>query len=187
MSHLADAQSYLIDAEDAIANGQPGQTWLELSRIHALIAIAEHGAPASASQPEPPERSDEESSSVPTQGDLEHLHELIGEIQDEFHRTWNPGQLSSWLENAHLARRLLEAGYRATSSRCPIPDRILVSEEELNALPDGSVVVDRFGDGGTVRNNTVQYHETAPTSTAYAIKHYGPFTLVWQPPHDDRS
>lgn len=116
MSHLADAQSYLIDAEDAIANGQPEQTWLELSRIHALIAIAEHGAPAS-----------------------------------------------------------------------PIPDSLLISEEELNALPGGSIIVDRFGDGGTVRDNTVQYYETASTRTAYAARHYGPFTLVWQPSHKNRS
>ncbi|WP_257479064.1 hypothetical protein [Acidipropionibacterium jensenii] len=195
MSHLADAQSYLIDAEDAIANGQPGQTWLELSRIHALIAIAEHGAPApepaQQSQPEPVEKTYEEPPAELWTSDRDDLMRIIRTASEEFRCSWRfPGVTNEFLRTNDLACRILEAGYRSPASTSLVPRRVLTTAEDLNSLPDGAIVVDSIGDGGEVCGQTIRYYGEVlrkPTSTAYAAEYYGPFILVWQPSHKNRS
>lgn len=72
------------------------------------------------------------------------------------------------------ADAIIAAGWRP-------PARTVTTVEEAKALRDGTLIVDSVGDSGYVWGGSVNYPETAFVSTTYALKHYGPFTVVWEP------
>lgn len=58
----------------------------------------------------------------------------------------------------------------------------ITTAEELDALPTGSIVLDKMGDAGLIdsagASTVIQYAETAPIGTTKAAKRFGPFTVV---------
>lgn len=50
--------------------------------------------------------------------------------------------------------------------------------EELKALPSRAAVMDKLGDVGVLGVGGIYYPETAPVSLEYAVKHWGPFTVL---------
>lgn len=76
------------------------------------------------------------------------------------------------------AAEIIAAGWRA-------PVRTIETEEELEELPDGSVVLDRQHDVAEKHSGRLLYRETRNMPLEYLAKHYGPFTVLWEPEADD--
>ena len=73
-----------------------------------------------------------------------------------------------------VADRIIAAGWRS-------PVRMVSTAEQAMALRDGTLVVTRMGGSGYVWKGHV--HATFPSLYAleWAIEHYGPLTVVWEP------
>lgn len=73
-----------------------------------------------------------------------------------------------------IADAVIAAGWRP-------PARVVTTVEEAEALQDGTLIVDRDGDGGQVCDHHVRYPENDIVSASAAINRYGPFTILWEP------
>ena len=80
-------------------------------------------------------------------------------------------------EGSRRTMRKFTAAYLAA---LPAP-RTITTVEELGALPTSAYVEDMHGDRGIVFNEHIWYPETKPLLIGYALKHYGPFTVLWVP------
>lgn len=69
---------------------------------------------------------------------------------------------------------MIRAGWRP-------PARVVTTVEEAEALQDGTLIVDRDGDGGQVCDHHVRYPENDIVSASAAINRYGPLTVLWEP------
>ena len=88
---------------------------------------------------------------------------------------WNPDRdpiLTAMFRD--YAQTILAAGWRP-------PARVVTTMEELDALHDGTLIVDRQGDSGYVWQGAVHYPETAVLPVDYTLKHYGPFKVHYEP------
>ena len=72
------------------------------------------------------------------------------------------------------ADAIIAAGWRP-------PARVVTTEEEAEALHDGTLIVDRQGDSGQVWQGAVNYSETAVLPMDSALKRYGPFKVYYEP------
>ena len=77
--------------------------------------------------------------------------------------------------NEEVADAVLAAGYRKP--------RTITTAEELDALPDGSAVVDKEGDVLTKHAHWWHSYETAPLMSRKVAK-YGPLTVIHEPDAD---
>jgi hypothetical protein len=68
-----------------------------------------------------------------------------------------------------IADAVLAAGYRA--------QRTITTVEELEALPDGSAVLDRYGDVSTKHAHWWHGYETSPLLSSKVAK-FGPLTVI---------
>lgn len=68
--------------------------------------------------------------------------------------------------------RILAAGYRKP--------RTITAVGELDALPDGSAVLDRHGDVSTKHAHWWHTYETSPMMSQRLAK-YGPLTVIHEP------
>ena len=77
-----------------------------------------------------------------------------------------------------IAAAVIAAGWRP-------PARTVSTVEEVEALRDGTLVVTRMGGSGYVWRDHV--HATYPAfyHLRWAIEHYGPLTVVWEPKGDE--
>lgn len=69
-----------------------------------------------------------------------------------------------------LAEEIIAAGFHR--------DRTATTAEELDALPEGSVVLDRQHDVAEKHSGRLLYRETRNMPLEYLAKHYGPFTVL---------
>ena len=94
--------------------------------------------------------------------------------------TWDAPPPPVWSSHIweQLADAILDAGWRP-------PARTIETAEELDALPDGSVVLDRQHDVAEKHSGRLLYRETRNMPLEYLAKHYGPFTVLWEPEADD--
>lgn len=87
---------------------------------------------------------------------------------------WNPDRdpiLTAMFRD--YAATILKAGWRP-------PARTIETDEELDALPEGSVVLDRQHDVAEKHSGRLFYRETRNMPLEYLAKHYGPFTVLWE-------
>lgn len=77
-----------------------------------------------------------------------------------------------------IADAIIAAGWRP-------PARKIETVGELEALPDGSVVLDRQHDVAEKHSGRLLYRETRNMPLEYLAKHYGPFTVLWEGARDE--
>ena len=63
--------------------------------------------------------------------------------------------------------------------------RIITTAEELDALPEGSVVLDRQHDVAEKHSGRLLYRETRNMPLEYLAEHYGPFTVLHEGVRDE--
>ena len=69
-----------------------------------------------------------------------------------------------------LAEEIIAAGFHR--------DRTITTAEELDALPEGSMVLDRSHDVAEKHFGRLLYRETQNMPLEYLAEHYGPFTVL---------
>ena len=106
--------------------------------------------------------------------DTEARDRLIDLIEWAETDTYATSQPDGMARTTILATAILDAGWRP-------PARTVSTVEEAEALPDGTLVVTRTGGSGYIWRRYV--HATFPALyyLEWAIEHYGPLTVVWEP------
>lgn len=57
----------------------------------------------------------------------------------------------------------------------------VTTRAQLEALPEMSVIRDRYGDVGIVQAGMVHYPESEPQTFERTVKKYGPLDVLWTP------
>jgi len=94
-------------------------------------------------------------------------------------RDYEPGEWDTELEKGwDEAADLLDRNADALEQSRP---RVVETVEQLEVLPDDSVIRDVMNDVGVIHHGNVWYPETNPIELSKVAKHYLPATVLYTP------
>lgn len=107
--------------------------------------------------------------------DKQHRREQIAELGAIYKDTLDRGHgvITRFEQGNRAAEKILAAGY--------VKPRIINSREELDGLPEESVVIDYEGDVSQKRGGLWCGYETAPLNSTRLARIAGPFTVLYEP------